>query len=173
MFFSFSLCTISLLVILVTYFRRATQKDLQRTSSPEDSEVCCYQCWKIMLVLVNFQNNVYNITSLYVQYFIQGSYLECYKLKSLGLDKRKNLVQGLYKRTQQRTLYKICLLYIPKCLVCAKSSQPTLNYYVCTLGPIYIVYIVGHYSFMLFFLCSRVLTLTLSSKNRKRENKLK
>ena len=66
----------------------------------------------------------------------------CYKLKSLGLDRRKNLVQSLHKGTQQRTLYRICLLYILKHLVCAKSFQPTINYHVCASRPTCVIHIV-------------------------------
>ena len=74
--FSFSLYATLLLVILVTYFRSITQGDLQRTSLPEDNEVCHHQYWRIVSILVNFQNKVYNVnTSLYTKYSAQSSYL--------------------------------------------------------------------------------------------------
>ena len=53
--FDFSLCTVSLLVVLVAYFESGLEK-LNRLRLLENGKICCCQHWKRMLVLVDFQN---------------------------------------------------------------------------------------------------------------------
>ena len=48
---------ISLLVILVIYFKSRLGK-LSELELLKSSKVCCYQYWKKMLVLVDFQNKL-------------------------------------------------------------------------------------------------------------------
>ena len=55
MIFNFSLYTVPLLIILVTYFRMEF-RELSKKKQQESSEVYRYQYWKWMLVLVDFQD---------------------------------------------------------------------------------------------------------------------
>ena len=100
----------------------------------------------------------------------------CYKLKTLKLVKKVNLVLGWHKRTWWRTLYKIVyLIYI----VCASYFYPTLNSYVLALRSICIAYTIWSHPSRTFYILPWVMWLVTlwshhfnpnpSSKNQKWE----
>jgi len=60
MIFGFNLCAVPLLAVLVTYFGNGLE-ELSGWKPLEDGKVYCYQHWKRVSVVVDFQDNLYNV----------------------------------------------------------------------------------------------------------------
>jgi len=141
-------------------------------------------------MIVSFFYNTFNydlsfIVVLSMSHYVRcGSY--CYKLKSLKLDKRKNLVLGLTQENSIENSVQDCLPYI-------QVPNGPCKLFLAYPKWLCVSHIIWHHLFQ-NVLCSSIhhvtcdcviwcdllcdsmilsITLTLSSKNRKNKNKWK